>query len=198
MYQIAENFTSAGNHRTVNNRTHRYPERQDMAVSIRSASTEDANQLYQMICELARYEKAEHCVKVTAADLERQLAQDDAPFGCLIAEKDGRTCGFALYFYAYSTWEGSATIYLEDLYVNPNFRGAGIGAALMSFLAEIAQQKGCRRLEWSVLDWNATAIDFYERLGAKPIAGWTRYRMDALTIQTFVSNTRTQAPCEVA
>lgn len=168
-----------------------------MALSIRAASPQDATVLHQMICDLARYEQSEHCVRVKPADLERQLALPNAPFGCLIAEDCGRACGFALYFRAYSTWEGTATIYLEDLYVNPDFRGAGVGAALMTSLAAIANSSGCRRLEWSVLDWNAPAINFYERLGAKPVSGWTRYRMDADTIQTFVSDMNS-APHTVA
>ncbi len=160
-----------------------------MALSIRAAGTQDATLLHKMICDLARYEHAEHCVKVKPADLERQLAQPNAPFGCLIAEAGGQACGFALYFQAYSTWEGAGSIYLEDLYVNPEFRGGGVGAALMSALATIANISGCRRLEWSVLDWNEPAINFYQRLGAKPVSGWTRYRMDAETIQSFVSQT---------
>lgn len=139
-----------------------------------------------MICDLARYENEERSVKVTAADLDRQLSQAPPPFECAIAEIEGVPCGFALYFYSYSTWEGSRTLYLEDLFVSPEFRGAGIGAAVMLYLAHIAYQRECRRVEWSVLDWNESAIGFYERLGAKPVAGWTRYRMDAGAIEMLL------------
>ena len=83
----------------------------------------------------------------------------------------------AVYFFAYSTWEGTATLYLEDLFVREEFRGARIGAAMMKELAAIAQRNHCVRFEWSVLDWNRAAIDFYERIGAQPVAGWTRYRL---------------------
>ncbi len=83
-----------------------------------------------------------------------------------------------MYFYAYSTWEGRQTLYLEDLYVSPDYRGTGAGATLMSHLALVANQKNCARFEWSVLDWNELAIRFYDRIGAKPVAGWTRYRVD--------------------
>jgi GNAT superfamily N-acetyltransferase len=147
-------------------------------MNVRSATAHDASLLHQLITELARYEESESCVKVTAADLHRQLSSQEPPFHCLIAEVDGSAAGFALYFFAYSTWEGASTIYLEDLYVREEFRGARIGAALMESLASIAEQNGCLRFEWSVLDWNQPAINFYRKIGAQPLAGWTRYRLD--------------------
>lgn len=155
-----------------------------MAVSIRQAERGDADLLYKMICDLARYEEAEHCVKVNAAELRQQLGQSPRPFECVFAESDGTPCGFALYFYAYSTWEGRRTLYLEDLFVSPEFRGVGAGVALMEHLSRVAQQEKCGRFEWSVLDWNAPAIAFYNRLGAKPVDGWTRYRIDCATAPT--------------
>jgi GNAT superfamily N-acetyltransferase len=158
-----------------------------MAISIRLAEAEDADQLHGMIKDLARYEREEHSVKVTAADLRQQLSDANPPFECAIAEIDGKAAGFALYFYAYSTWEGTRTLYLEDLYVSPEFRGAGVGVALMVFLAQTAHQGNCRRFEWSVLDWNESAVGFYQNLGAKPLIGWTRYRMDAQAIEAFMN-----------
>jgi len=149
-----------------------------MPVRIRPAEPQDALELHQMITELASYERAEECVKVTAYDLEKQLRDVNTPFDCAIAEIDGKVAGFALWFYAYSTWEGARTLYLEDLFVRPEFRGAHLGEALMHHLARTAQQKQCRRFEWSVLDWNEPAIGFYERLGAQPLSGWTRYRLE--------------------
>ena len=159
-----------------------------MTVSIRPATREDAGKLYQMIYELACYERAEHSVKVTIDDLSLQLSQSEPPFECIIAEIDRKPSGFALYFYAYSTWEGARTLYLEDLYVKQEFRGAGVGIALMRYLARVAHEKGCKRLEWSVLDWNEVAIDFYQKIGAKPVNGWERYRLDADTIGTLLSS----------
>jgi len=150
-----------------------------MPISIREATSFDAHTLYQMIYELAAYEKEEQSVKVTVADLEHQLRQQSPPFGCLMAELDGAPCGFALYFYGYSTWEGTRTLYLEDLYVNPNYRGRGIGLELMRRLARHAEAEKCNRFEWSVLNWNEPAINFYEMLGAEPMSDWTRYRMNA-------------------
>lgn len=149
-----------------------------MAISIRQAKSADAQLLFDLITELARYENEEHSVKVTASELRLQMQQDNPPFECAIAESDGKPVGFALYFYAYSTWEGKQTLYLEDLYVSPDYRGTGAGAKLMSHLALVANQNNCARFEWSVLDWNELAIRFYDRIGAKPVAGWTRYRVD--------------------
>lgn len=149
-----------------------------MSITMRDATAKDAQLLVDLITELARYEREGHSVKVTALDLQRQMSQENPPFQCVIAEVNGRAAGFALYFYAYSTWEGKQTLYLEDLYVSPQFRGTGAGAKLMAYLADVATQKNCARFEWSVLDWNQQAIGFYNRLGARPIAGWTRYRLD--------------------
>ncbi len=149
-----------------------------MAISIRRATAADAQLLHDLITELARYEKEERSVKVTARELQSQLQQPNPPFECAIAEADDEPIGFALYFYAYSTWEGKRTLYLEDLYVSPEARGTGAGAKLMSYLAEVARANNCPRFEWSVLDWNELAIGFYNKLGASPVAGWTRYRVD--------------------
>lgn len=149
-----------------------------MAISIRQATSADAQLLFDLITELARYEREAHSVRVTASDLRQQMQKENPPFECAIAELDGKPAGFALYFYAYSTWEGKQTLYLEDLYVSPEFRGTGAGASLMAHLAAVASEKNCARFEWSVLDWNERAINFYNRIGAKPVAGWTRYRVD--------------------
>lgn len=149
-----------------------------MAISIRQATADDAQLLLNLITELARYEKEEQSVKVSAAALREQMLEDKPPFQCLIAESEDVPVGFALYFYAYSTWEGRQTLYLEDLYVSPQHRGTGAGARLMAQLAAIARERDCARFEWSVLDWNEPAIGFYNRIGANPLAGWTRYRVD--------------------
>ncbi len=156
-----------------------------MTVLTRQAVPEDAHEIYEMIRALAEYEKEENSVKVSADDLHEQMQLSERPFECLLAIQNGMTCGFALYFYTYSTWEGSRSLYLEDLFVYPTARGTGAGAALMTALATIAQEKQCRRFEWSVLNWNSSAIHFYERLGAEPVSGWTRYRMDGDTLRNF-------------
>lgn len=158
-----------------------------MTVSIRAATKEDAHNLYKMIYELACYEREPHSVKVTIDDLIEQLSRPNPPFECIIAEIEGKPSGFALYFYAYSTWEGSRTLYLEDLYVSQESRGAGIGIRLMKYLARVACQNGCKRFEWSVLDWNQVAIDFYRKLGARPVSGWEKYRLDEKTMAALLA-----------
>lgn len=153
-----------------------------MELSIRSAQASDAQLLFDMITELAVYEREPDAVKVSAADLAQQLSSAQPPFHCLIAETNNQPIGFALYFYSYSTWEGKPTLYLEDLYVRSQFRSVGAGMALMTRLSAIAQQRNCSRFEWSVLNWNQPAIGFYHHIGAQPMSEWTRYRMNAQAI----------------
>lgn len=155
---------------------------------VRPATHEDAELILQFINELAEYEKCLHEVEVTVEILRKQLALEAPPFGCLIVEEDLRPLGFALYFFGYSTWTGTRTLFLEDLYVTSTARGSGAGVSLMNALANIAVTNGCSRFEWNVLDWNRSAIDFYERIGAFPMDGWTRYRLagDPLAILAHV------------
>lgn len=153
---------------------------------IRFATPEDAPLLHRFICELAEYEREPTAVKVTTDELRAQLSQPRPPFECLLAERTGEptpeALGFALFFASYSTWRGRPGLYLEDLYVPPAHRGAGVGRALLAALARLARERGCARLEWSVLDWNTPAIGFYEKLGAIARSDWTVYRLtdDAL------------------
>ncbi len=161
-----------------------------MSISIRMANANDAELIYSMIYELAEYERETAAVKITPADLVRELNSPQPPFECIIAEIDERPAGFALFFHTYSTWEGTQTLYLEDLFVRTAYRKTGMGAALMQFLSKLARERGCKRFEWSVLNWNEMAIDFYERIGAKPVAGWTRYRLegDALDLKKAMAS----------
>jgi GNAT superfamily N-acetyltransferase len=153
---------------------------------IRFATPEDAALLYRFIRELAEYEREPDAVKVTTDELRAQLSQPRPPFECLLAERDDEAgpqpLGFALFFVSYSTWRGRPGLYLEDLYVPPVHRGAGVGRALLAALARLARERGCARLEWAVLDWNTPAIGFYERLGASAMSEWTVFRLtdDAL------------------
>lgn len=160
-----------------------------MTLRIRFATPDDASLLHRFICELAEYEREPQAVKVTVAELHAQLSQPRPPFECLVAERadDGAASepaalGFALFFTSYSTWRGRPGIYLEDLYVPPVHRGAGVGRALLAALARLTRERGGARLEWSVLDWNTPAIGFYARLGASAMAEWTTFRLtdDAL------------------
>ena len=146
-------------------------------VTIRAAAPHEMPEVLAFIRELAVYEHLEHEVVASTADLSAALfgAQRYAEvvFACL----DAVPVGFALFFHNFSTFLALPGIYLEDLFVVPEHRGNGVGRALLKELARIAVERGCGRLEWSVLDWNRDAIGFYERLGAKPNSEWTVYRL---------------------
>lgn len=148
-----------------------------MTLQIRPAVPEDVPHILSFVRELAEYEREPDAVLATEADLLRDGFGPTRRFDCLIAECDGASAGFALYFYSYSTWEGHAGIYLEDLYVRPAHRGKGIGKALLSRVAAIAVEEGCPRLEWSVLDWNQPSIDFYHQMGAVMKSEWKGMRV---------------------
>ena len=149
-----------------------------MEISIRRAAADDTQIVCAFIRELAEYERLEQECVATPEALRAALFAPAPRVFCDIAETAGSPAGFALWFYSYSTFQAKHGIYLEDLYVRPGFRGVGIGKALLVHLAKRAATEDCGRFEWSVLDWNAPSIAFYETLGAKAVAGWTRYRLD--------------------
>lgn len=130
-----------------------------------------------MIRELAAYERAPDEAVSTCDDLLRDGFSDQPKFRVVVAEWDGSAAGFALFFNNYSTWRGRPGLYLEDLFVRPQFRRRGIGRALLTHLAQIAVNEGCARLEWAVLNWNTPALDFYGSLGATPLDEWTTLRI---------------------
>lgn len=144
---------------------------------IRLAEPADVPVLLQLVRELAEYEREPDAVRVTPEDLRAQLACARPPFECVVAEWDGAPAGMALFFQNYSTWRGRPGVYLEDLFVRPEFRRRGIGRALLAHLARLARERGCARLEWAVLDWNAPAIAFYRALGAVALDTWTVFRL---------------------
>ncbi|MFO0616223.1 MAG: GNAT family N-acetyltransferase [Polyangiaceae bacterium] len=150
--------------------------------SIRRARSGDEAQVLSFIRELAAYERLEGEVTADTASLGEHLFGDHPFAEVLLAEDDGDAAGFALYFFTFSTFLARPTLYLEDLFVRPEKRGRGIGEALLRTLAAIAVERGCGRMEWSVLDWNEPALRFYAKLGAKPMSEWTVQRLtgDAL------------------
>lgn len=154
-----------------------------MTLSIRPAIEADVPTVALLIRALARYEKLEDEVTMTEDKLRTSMFGARRYAEAVIAEDDGEAVGFALFFHNYSTFLAQPGIYLEDLYVHESQRGKGVGKALLAHLAQIAVDRNCGRLEWAVLDWNVDAIGFYQRLGAKPNAEWTVYRLtgDALT-----------------
>lgn len=148
-----------------------------MAITIRPATAADVPLILELIRALATYEHEPDAVEATEADLLRDGFGPRPFFSCLIAERDGRGVGFALYFYNYSTWVGRPGIYVEDIFVQPDFRGLGIGRALLQKVAAIATEQGCKRLQWEVLDWNTPAIDFYRAMGAEFLDEWRNVRV---------------------
>ena len=149
-----------------------------MSFEIRSATREDTGEVLRLIAELARYEKLEHMAVGTEAELATALFGPRPACEALVAERDGRAVGFALFFTTFSTFLCKPGLYLEDLFVEPAHRGAGVGKALLRRLAGLCVERGCGRFEWMVLHWNTHAINFYERLGAKRMSDWLLYRLD--------------------
>ena len=158
-----------------------------MSLTIRPATPDDAELILRFITELAIYEKAEHEVKTDAAGIRDSLFAEGSTAHGLICENDGQPIGYAVYFFNYSTWLGKHGLYLEDLYVSPEARGLGAGKALLRHLAQLAVERGCGRFEWSVLDWNTPAIDFYESFGARPQSEWTTYRLAGQALLDFAA-----------
>ncbi len=154
-------------------------------VRIREATADDAALILRFIRELAIYEKAEASVQTDEAGVRGSLFGVGAKAKALICEAEGAAIGYAVYFYNYSTWLGRNGIYLEDLYVSPSSRGSGAGKALLQHIARLAVAEGCGRFEWSVLDWNTPAIDFYEAMGARPQSEWTVYRLEGDALKAF-------------
>jgi GNAT superfamily N-acetyltransferase len=159
-------------------------------VTIRPATSADAELLHDLICALAAYEREPDAVEATPAQLREQLACERPPFECVVAEWDGSPAGMALFFPNYSTWRGRPGLYLEDLFVRPEYRGRGIGRALLHHLAHVAHTRGYARMEWSVLDWNAPAIGFYRRLGAAPMDEWTTFRLSGPALEALATEPR--------
>jgi GNAT superfamily N-acetyltransferase len=165
-----------------------------MTVSIRIATAHDVPVILAFIRALAEYERAPDAVTATEADLLRDGFGPNPYFQCLIADLDGQPAGFAFYFFDYSTWLGRPGLYLEDIFVHPEFRGKGVGKALLQRVAAIAVEKDCCRLKWEVLDWNTPAIDFYRAMGAEFLDEWRNVRVSGEALLRLAG--RRDSPCE--
>ncbi len=154
---------------------------------IRKATKNDMQSVLELIQELAIFEKEPNAVVITVNDLIRDGFCDNPLFHCFVAEVENQIIGIALYYYRYSTWKGK-TIHLEDLIVKQNKRGSGAGFALYSEIIKQGMRDNVRRIEWNVLDWNTTAIDFYEKSGAKVLKDWRVAQMDETAISNFIKN----------
>ncbi|MCF7222134.1 GNAT family N-acetyltransferase [Marilutibacter chinensis] len=156
-------------------------------VALRPAVRADVPLILALIRELAEYEREPDAVVATEGMLERQLF-DERAAEVIIAEADREPAGFALFFHNFSTWQGRRGLYLEDLFVRPRFRGRGAGHALIAYLARLAVQRDCARFEWSVLDWNAPAIEFYRKIGAVGMDEWTVQRVDGEALHRLAAS----------
>ncbi|MEM7250799.1 MAG: GNAT family N-acetyltransferase [Pseudomonadota bacterium] len=157
-------------------------------VTLREANEGDVDTIFDFIIGLADYEKLRHEVTATPEDIRAALFGEQAIARVVLGEVDLAPVGFALFFYNFSTFVGRCGIYLEDLFVNPDGRGRGVGRALLSYLGHLAVNEGCGRVEWTVLDWNTPSIEFYHALGARPLNDWTIERVSGAGLQTLASN----------
>ncbi len=164
-----------------------------MTIAIRPATPTDLPLIAQLIRDLADYEKLADEVRFDEAVLGQKLFGPRPYAEVVIGELDGQPQGFALFFHNFSTFEGRPGIYLEDLFVRSEARGSGLGKALLAHLAALAVERDCARLEWSVLDWNAPAIGFYQKLGARLMDDWTVMRLDGGNLVQLGAATRFSA-----
>lgn len=153
---------------------------------IRSTAKEDASLIFSFIHKLAIYEKCEDAMKATVSDLEVSLFELKQA-EVIIAEYNDTPIGFALYFHNYSTFLGRGNLYLEDVYIDEVYRGQGFGKIIFKYLAQLARDRGCERMDWMCLDWNKSSINFYESIGAKPLSHWITYRLDKNAINRLAN-----------
>jgi GNAT superfamily N-acetyltransferase len=156
-------------------------------MKIRLAQPADAEDIHRLIYELAVYEKSPEQMVATIDQINQSLFIASPVAFCHVAEVDGKIVGIALWFLNYSTWLGKAGIYLEDLFVQPEYRGHGIGKGFMQTLAQLCVERGYERFQWWVLDWNTPSIDFYQSLGAVPMDEWTVFRLSGDALKKFAS-----------
>ncbi|MFM8665370.1 MAG: N-acetyltransferase family protein [Betaproteobacteria bacterium] len=156
-------------------------------MPIRNAQAADAPAVVALIHELAAFEQLSHLVSVTPQSLAQHLFGPQPAAQCVVFEQGTEIVAFALFFHNFSTFLGQPGLYLEDLYVRPAYRGQGIGRSLLVHLAGLARDRGCGRFEWSVLDWNANAIAFYEKLGATVMPDWRICRVTGPGLQTLAA-----------
>ena len=155
---------------------------------IREAKVEDVQVIYDLIVELAIYEKEPDAVVASVEHIQENLFGSNPVAYCHVAEVDGQVVGIAIWFLNYSTWLGKAGLYLEDLFVKPKFRGSGLGLSLMKTLAQVCVDRGYERFQWWVLDWNEPSINFYKSIGAEAMDEWTVYRLSGSALKSFAAS----------
>jgi GNAT superfamily N-acetyltransferase len=152
-------------------------------VTVRRAVAGDEGEILRLIIALATYEHQPEAVRATEASLAAVLFNDDPRVFANMAEQNGRTVGFALWFLTYSTWTALPSLYIEDIYVEQECRGGGVGRRLFEALGEEARRLGCGRIDWAVLDWNEPAMAFYRRIGGRPAVGWQPWRLEGAAFE---------------
>jgi GNAT superfamily N-acetyltransferase len=158
-------------------------------MNIRKADPSDVEVIAELIRDLAIYERAQEQVAITHEQLHESFFGNEPRVFCELVESDeGSVAGFAVWFLNYSTWTGHYGVYLEDLFVRPQYRGRGFGRALLARLAEECVSNGYSRLQWSVLDWNTPAIEFYESLGAESMSEWTVFRLSGTSLDRLAAS----------
>ena len=155
---------------------------------IREANISDVQAIHDLIVELAIYEQEPDAVIASVEDIKENLFGKDPVAYCHIAEVDGQVVGIAIWFLNYSTWLGKAGLYLEDLFVKPEFRGSGLGLQLMKTLAQLCVDRNYERFQWWVLDWNEPSINFYKSIGAEAMDEWTVYRLSGSALKSFAAS----------
>ena len=155
---------------------------------IRVATVSDVNVIHDLIVQLAIYEKEPDAVIATPDQIKENLFGDEPVAFCHVAEVEGKIVGIAIWFLNYSTWLGKAGLYLEDLFVLPEFRGRGLGLEFMKTLAKICIERGYERFQWWVLDWNEPSINFYKSIGAEAMDEWTVYRLSGSALSNFAAS----------
>ncbi|MDA3814034.1 MAG: GNAT family N-acetyltransferase [Candidatus Cloacimonetes bacterium] len=158
-----------------------------MSIIIREATIEDSSLILKFVKELAKFEKAASEVSATIKDIQRSIFSTTSTVYALICCINEEPIGFAVYFYNYSTWKGKNGLFLEDIYISPKYRSKSAGKMLLKHLAKIAVSQDCSRFELSVLDWNKSAIKFYESIGAKPQSEWINYRLEGKDLEEFAN-----------
>jgi GNAT superfamily N-acetyltransferase len=156
-----------------------------MSLSLSPARAQDTALILHFIRALAEYEKLSHACVASEEQLRETLFGERAYAEVILARWENEPAGFALFFHNYSTFLAKPGLYLEDLFVEPRFRGKGIGKALLTEVARTANRRGCGRLDWSVLDWNQPSIDFYKSMGAQPLDEWTTFRLTGAALEAF-------------
>ena len=155
---------------------------------IREAKITDVQAIYDLIVELAIYEKEPDAVVASVENIKENLFGADPVAYCHVAEVDEQVVGIAIWFLNYSTWLGKAGLYLEDLFVKPEFRGSGLGLQLMKTLAQLCVDRNYERFQWWVLDWNEPSINFYKSIGAEAMDEWTVYRLSGSALKSFAAS----------